>query len=141
MNLVANLVASLLLKVQSCELEILSVVSHTYKTITKKLRIVKLYSSLVITVDHKRFVYKQKRQKRILKSRLIFTKTKHFTGNYKIINSLNAKFLCQSLKTINYPHFSICMTVHFKRSLIRKNPLTLKPSEAPIQRCSIKSMF
>ena len=62
MNLVANLVANFLLKVQSCELEILSVGSYTYQTITKKLRIVKLYSSLVITVDHKRFVYKQKRQ-------------------------------------------------------------------------------
>ena len=62
MNLVANLVAKFLLKVQSCELAILSVGSYTYQTITKKLRIVKLYSSLVITVDHKRFVYKQKRQ-------------------------------------------------------------------------------
>ena len=62
MNLVAILVAKFLLKVQSCELAISSVGSYTYQTITKKLRIVKLYSSLVITVDHKRFVYKQKRQ-------------------------------------------------------------------------------
>ena len=62
MNLVPNLVASFLLKVKSCKWEILLVVSHAYKTITWKPYIVKLYSSLVITVDHKSIVYKQKRQ-------------------------------------------------------------------------------
>ena len=49
-----------LLKVQACKWVILSVGSHTDKTITWKFCIVKLYSSLVITLDHKRFIYKQK---------------------------------------------------------------------------------
>ena len=49
-----------LLKVQACKWVILSVGSYTDKIITWKFYIVKLYSSLVITVDHKRFIYKQK---------------------------------------------------------------------------------
>ena len=103
--------AIFLLKTQWCKWEILSASSYTFKTITWKFHIVKLYSPLVITIDIKFCV----------KSRLLFKKIKNFTVSYKTINGWNANNHLSD-------YLSVVFNLHgctFKWSLITKNPVTL----------------
>ena len=81
----------------------------------------------------------------MLNSRLPFKKNKSFTGNYNIINRQQKCEISRIYFNHLSDYLSVVFNLHdctFKRSLIRKNALTLiKPAEATIQRCSIKSTF